>query len=174
MKNSEERPKAASAGSIRGDAVVSGGAEHKRVEATRAYLASIVESSDDAILGKSIEGVIQSWNAGAERLYRYPASEIIGQSVFLLVPPDRQEEVGGFLERIKQGEAVKHYETVRVAKGGRHIHVSVTISPIKDASGEVVRASSVVRDITERKRAEGKRPVWAVWTGVGFMCPRGR
>lgn len=128
--------------------------ERRQAEKARAHLASIVESSEDAILGKSTEGVIESWNAGAERLYGYTASEAIGKSIFLLVPPDRREEVEGFLQRIKQGEAVKHHETVRLAKGGRQVDVSVTISPIKNASGEVVGASAVARDISELKRAE--------------------
>ena len=129
-------------------------AGHKRAEVARAYLASIVESSDDGIIGKSPEGVIQSWNAGAERLYGYTAAEAIGQSIFLLVPPDRREEVEGFLNRIKQGKGIEHHETVRVTKYGRRIDVSVTISPLKNDSGEVVGASTIARDIIARKRAE--------------------
>ena len=129
-------------------------AEHKRAEEARAYLAAIVESSDDGIISKSPEGVIQSWNAGAERLYGYTAAEVIGQSIFLLVPPDRREEVTGFLNRIKQGVGIEHFETVRVTKNGRRIDVSVTISPLRNASGEVVGASMISRDISARKRAE--------------------
>jgi PAS domain S-box-containing protein len=128
--------------------------ERKRAEAARDFLASIVESSDDAIIGKSTEGVIHSWNAGAERLYGYTASEMIGQSIFLLVPPERHEEVAGFLKRIKQGERIAHHTAVRLRKGGGLIDVSVTISPLKNARGEVVGASTIARDITERMRAE--------------------
>jgi PAS domain S-box-containing protein len=128
--------------------------ERKRAEESRAYLASIVESSDDAIVGESPEGVIRSWNRGAERLYGYAASEVLGQSVLLLVPPERQEELAGLLRRIRQGEAIEHHETTRVTKGGRRIDVSVSISPLKSAGGEVVGASTIARDITERKRVD--------------------
>jgi two-component system CheB/CheR fusion protein len=129
--------------------------ERKRAEEARAYLASIVESADDTIIGKSMEGVIQSWNAGAERLYGYAASEVIGQSILLLIPPERHEEAADFLRRIKRGERIDHHETVRVTKGGRLIHVSVTISPLKNPSGEVIGASTTARDITERKAGGG-------------------
>jgi PAS domain S-box-containing protein len=128
----------------------------KDAEEVQGYLASIVESSDDAIVGKSPEGVIRSWNAGAEGLYGYTASEMIGHSVFLLVPPERRQEVVDFLNRTKEGEGIKHHETVRVTKGGRRIDVSITISPLKNASGEVVGVSTIARDLTERDRAEGE------------------
>ena len=127
-----------------------------RAEEANAYLASIVQSSDDAIIGKSLEGVIQSWNGGAEKLYGYSASEAIGQSVLLLVPPERHDEVADFLRQIRQGGRIEHYETQRVTKGVRIIDVSVTISPRKNAGGEVVGASTVARDITEPKRAEAE------------------
>jgi PAS domain S-box-containing protein len=128
--------------------------KRKLAEATRDYLASIVESSEDAIIGKSLEGIIQTWNHGAEKLYGYAASEVIGQSVLALVPAERHEEVDDFLNRIKHGERIEPHETVRVAKGGGRLDVSVTISPLKDARGEVVGASTVAHDITARKRAE--------------------
>jgi two-component system cell cycle sensor histidine kinase/response regulator CckA len=128
--------------------------ERKQAEEARARLASIVESSEDAIISKSCDGVIQSWNRGAEMLYGYTASEMIGQSVYLLAPQDRASEVASLLERVSRGERVEHHETVRVRKDGRLTNVSVSISPVKDARGSVVGAASIARDITERKRAE--------------------
>ncbi len=127
--------------------------ERKRVEEERAYLASMVESSDDAIIGRSPEGIIQTWNLGAERLYGYTAQEAIGQPITLIVPPDRLDEVVTS-ERLGHGERIEQRETVRVGKDGRRIDVSVSISPIKDSSGRVIGAASAARDITERKRAE--------------------
>jgi PAS domain S-box-containing protein len=115
-----------------------------------------VESSDDAIIGKSTEGIIQSWNAGAEKLYGYSAAEIIGQSLYLIVPPERREEVVDFRNRIKRGEGIHHHETVRVTKANRRIDVSVTISPLKNPRGEIVGAAEVARDITELKYLENQ------------------
>jgi PAS domain S-box-containing protein len=128
--------------------------DRRRAEATRYQLAAIVESSDDAILGKTLEGMILSWNSGAERIYGYSAEEVVGRPVSLLVPPDRTDEVPKILDRIKRGEGIEHYETVRVRKDGRHIDVALTISPIRDAVGKIVGASTIARDITERKQAE--------------------
>jgi PAS domain S-box-containing protein len=128
--------------------------KRKRAEASRDYLASIVESSDDAIIGKTLEGVIRSWNAGAEKQYGYTASEVIGQSISLLVPPERRQEVEDSLNRIKGGEQIAPHETVRVRKDGKRIDVSLTISPLKNEHGEVVGASTVARDITERRELE--------------------
>jgi two-component system cell cycle sensor histidine kinase/response regulator CckA len=128
--------------------------ERTRGEEARAHLASIVESSEDAIISKSCDGVIQSWNRGAEKLYGYTASEMIGQSIRVLAPPDRASEVASLLDRVSRGERVEHHETVRVRKDGRPTNVSVSISPVKDASGRVVGAATIARDITERKRAE--------------------
>jgi PAS domain S-box-containing protein len=128
--------------------------KRKLAEATRDYLASIVESSEDAIIGKNLEGIIQTWNHGAEKLYGYAASEVIGQSVLLLVPAERHKEVEGFLNRIKRGERIEPHETVRVAKGGGRLDVAVTISPLKNAGGEIAGASTVARDITERRELE--------------------
>jgi PAS domain S-box-containing protein len=124
-----------------------------RAEEERAYLASIVESSDDAIIGRSMEGIIQSWNRGAERLYGYTAQEAIGRPIAMLIPPDRAEEFVSS-DRLKQGEWIEEQETVRVGKDGRRIDVSVIISPMKDAAGRVVGAATIARDITERKRAQ--------------------
>jgi PAS domain S-box-containing protein len=128
--------------------------ERKRAEEARAYLASIVESSDDAIIGKSTEGVIRSWNLGAERLYGYTRSEVLGKSVFILVPRERHEEAADFLNRVRQGVAIEHHETIRITKAGERINVSVTISPLRSTSGEITGASTVARDISARKRAE--------------------
>ena len=132
------------------------GIERHRAEAARAHLAAIVESSQDAIFSKSCEGVIQSWNRGAEELFGYTAAEIVGQSVSLLAPPDRLPEVESFLHRIRRGERVESHETVRVHKDGKPIDVSVTISPIMDPRRRVIGAATIARDITERKQAEEK------------------
>ena len=118
-------------------------------------LASIVESSDDAIVSKSLDGVISSWNRSAERMFGYSAGEAIGQNITLIVPTDRRDEEATILERLRQGERVDHFETVRVRKDGTTLDVSLTISPVKDTSGQVIGASKVARDITERKRTEG-------------------
>ena len=128
--------------------------ERKRAEEMRAYLASIVESSDDAIIGKNTEGIIQSWNEGAEKLYGYSAAEAIGRSLDIIVPTEKRDEFEGFLNRIKRGEGIKNYETARVTRSGLRIAVSVTISPLRIRSSEVIGASAVARDITERKQAE--------------------
>lgn len=118
------------------------------------WLSSIIESADDAIISKTLEGIIMSWNRGAERLFGYTADEIIGKSVTVLIPPDHIDEEPLILARIKAGERVEHYETVRVGKGGRLVDISLTVSPIKDATGTIIGASKVARDISDRKRAE--------------------
>ena len=128
--------------------------ELKRAGETLSRLASIVESSDDAIIGKTIDGVIVSWNPSAERIYGYSQQEMIGQSISVLVPIDHPDEVVQILEKIRRGERVDHFETVRLTKDGRHIDVALTVSPIKDATGEITGASTTARDITQRKRAE--------------------
>jgi len=128
--------------------------ELKRAGETLSRMAAIVESSDDAIIGKTLDGVITSWNPAAERIYGYSAAEVIGQSVSLLVPPDHPDELRHILEQIRRGERVDHVETIRMRKDGQPIHVSLTVSPIKDATGQITGASTIARDITERKRAE--------------------
>jgi PAS domain S-box-containing protein len=120
------------------------------------WLASIVESSDDAIIGKSLDGIITSWNKGAERLFGYMAEEVVGKPITILIPPDRYDEERTILERIKRGEAINHYETVRHRKDGSSIVISLAISPVKDAEGRIVGASKIARDITEQKRAEAR------------------
>ena len=122
-------------------------------DATAAQLAAIVEWSDDAISGKTLEGIITTWNRAAERLYGYTASEIVGRSVSLLVPPDRPDEVPGILARLARGETVDRYRSVRRRKDGRLVDVSLTVSPILDASGFVIGASTIARDISEQVEA---------------------
>jgi len=120
----------------------------------RSRLASIIDSSEDAILSKGMDGTITTWNRGAERIYGYSPDEVVGKHISLLVPADRPSEVAEILEKISKGERVEHHETVRVAKDGRHLDVSVSISPLRNAIGEVVGASVIARDITAQKRAE--------------------
>ena len=120
----------------------------------RALLAAVVESSDDAIITKTLDGTITSWNASAVRLLGYAAAEIIGQPITVLIPPDRQEEERHIIANLRAGNRIEHYETVRVAKDGRLIEVSLTISPLRDQTGEIVGASKILRDVTERKRIE--------------------
>jgi PAS domain S-box-containing protein len=119
-----------------------------------AILAAIVESSDDAIVSKDLNGRILSWNAGAERLFGYSANEAIGRSITLIIPPDRHDEERGILARLRRGERIEHFETVRVTKDGRPIDISLTVSPLRDRTGRVVGASKVARDMTARKRSE--------------------
>jgi PAS domain S-box-containing protein len=126
----------------------------KQAEETKAKLAAIVESSDDAIVSKSLEGIITSWNRGAERIFGYTREEAIGQPVTMLIPVDRHSEEPLILERLKRGERVDHYETVRVRKDGTQLDISLTISPVRDAAGRIVGASKIARDITERKQTE--------------------
>jgi PAS domain S-box-containing protein len=117
-------------------------------------LAAIVDSSDDAIVSKDLDGVITSWNKGAERLFGYTEAEALGQSIMMLIPPNRVQEETAILDQIKRGERVDHFETIRVRKDGTRLNISLSISPIKDPKGRVVGASKVARDITERVRQE--------------------
>src|SRR6267154_2696199 len=117
-------------------------------------LAAIVDSSDDAIIGKDLNSIITNWNQGAERIFGYSAEEMIGTSIMRLIPPERQGEEEEILSCLKRGERFEHFETVRTTKEGRPLHVSLTISPIKDANGRVVGASKIARDITDRKLSE--------------------
>ncbi|MGE0705240.1 MAG: PAS domain S-box protein [Vicinamibacterales bacterium] len=123
----------------------------------QARLAAIVESSDDAIISKDLNGVITSWNAGAERLFGYTPSEAIGQPITFLIPAGRHHEEPGILRRIRRGERIAHFETVRMRKDGTYVDISLTVSPILDGNGIVIGASKVARDISERKRAEEQR-----------------
>jgi PAS domain S-box-containing protein len=128
--------------------------ERKQAEEERARLAAIVESSGDAIISKDLSGIVSSWNRSAEQLFGYSAQEMIGQPITRVIPPERLHEETDFLARLRAGECIDHYETVRVDKQGRRIDVSVTLSPICDSAGAVVGISKSVRDVTERKNAE--------------------
>ncbi len=127
---------------------------------TARLLASIVESSNDAIIGKSLEGIIQSWNAAAEQLFGYTAEQAVGQHISLIIPPERLTEEDQIIASLSAGKRIEHFETERVRSDGQRITVSLTISPIKDESGNVVGASKIVRDVTERKRAESDRQMF--------------
>ena len=128
--------------------------DRKEAIAKLAQLAAIVESSDDAILGKTLEGRVTSWNKGAERIFGYEADEMIGQPITRIIPPELHGEEKGILARLRRGERIQHYETTRVTKDGSRIDISLTVSPLRDEAGKVIGASKVARDITERKRAE--------------------
>jgi len=128
--------------------------DRKRAEETKQRLSSIVQFSNDAIISKNLDGIMESWNAGAERIFGYTAKEAIGQSVEMLIPPDRIHEEGKIINRIRCGERIEHYETVRRRKDGSLIDISLTVSPIMDADGWVIGASKIARDITERKQSE--------------------
>jgi PAS domain S-box-containing protein len=134
--------------------VTNGSADSEADHAAR-RLAAIVESSDDAIASKNLNGIVQSWNTGAEKIFGYRPEEIIGKSITILIPPERRAEERMIVDKIRRGQRVQHYETVRVRKDGSLIDVSLTISPIRDSSGKVIAASKIARDITERKRSEG-------------------
>src|SRR5262249_20118526 len=120
------------------------------------WLASIVESSDDVIVSKSLDGIVTSWNKGAERIFGHTAAEAIGQPITIVIPEDRQDEERDILTRIRRGERIDHFETVRQRKDGSLIVVSLTVSPVKNAEGKVVGASKIARDITEQKRTQDR------------------
>lgn len=117
------------------------------------YLAAIVDSSDDAIIGKTLDGTIISWNKGAERIYGYAAEEVLGKRISIILPPERPDELPKIMERLRRGERVDHYQTVRVRKDGTRIDVSVTISPVRGPDGRILGASAVARDITAQQEA---------------------
>ena len=127
-----------------------------RLKADKAIglLAAIVDSSDDAIISKTLDGVITSWNAGAERLFGYTAREAVGQHISLLIPINRRDEEAAILERLRRGERIDHFDTVRVQKDGTTLDISLTISPVRDAAGKIIGASKIARDVTQRKRVE--------------------
>lgn len=139
---------------MRGDD--SAGTKQDIVKDISLHYAAIIESSDDAIIGKTLDGVIISWNSGAERIFGYSAREAIGKPALMLFPEDRMNEETAILRQIALGKRVDSFETVRLRKDRMPIHVSVSISPIKDSSGRIVGASKIARDITERKNAEEK------------------
>ena len=122
----------------------------------RSWLASIVDFSEDAIISKALDGTITSWNKGAERIYGYTPEEVIGKHISILAPGDRADEIPGILEKISRGQSVEHYESERVTKDGRRLNVSISVSPLRDAGGEITGASAIARDITAQKRAESQ------------------
>ena len=129
-------------------------AADQRASIGQAFLASIVESSEDAIVSKDLNGIIDTWNQGAERIFGYTAEEAIGQSITILIPPELHDEEAKILERIRNGQRIEHYETMRRRKDGYRLEISLTISPIRAADGTIVGASKIARDITDRRRAE--------------------
>jgi PAS domain S-box-containing protein len=144
------------------------------------FLAAIVQSSDDAIIGKKLDGTILSWNAAATKMYGFSDKQAIGKSIQIVVPPDREDEIPQILDKIRRGEIVDHYETMRMSKDGRQFHVSLTVSPIRDMAGNIVGASTIARDISQRVQVEEALarqkvvqaildisiPVMQVWKGV--------
>ncbi len=142
---------------LRSDALQSAGSIlslRQREEEERARLAAIVDSSDDAIVSKTLEGIIRTWNPGAQRIFGYTAAEVIGKPITLLIPPDRLSEETAILQQLRRGERIEHYETIRVHKDGTPLDVSLTVSPIRDRSGTIIGASKIARDITGRRRME--------------------
>jgi PAS domain S-box-containing protein len=131
--------------------------ERKEAERVAQRFAAIVESSGDAILSKDLNGTITTLNHGAERLFGYTAEELIGKPVIILIPPDRHDEETLILDRIRRGECIDHYETIRRHKDGSLIEISLTVSPIKDANGRIIGASKIARDITERRRSQERQ-----------------
>jgi PAS domain S-box-containing protein len=128
--------------------------ERKQAERATFLLGAIVDSSDDAIISKDLNGIITSWNKGAERLFGYVAEEVIGKPITILIPPDRLAEEPAILARLRRGERVDHFETIRRRKDGSLLDISLSISPVKDRQGTIIGASKIARDITERKRAQ--------------------
>src|SRR5438552_12182852 len=128
--------------------------ETKERPSDRGLLASIVNESEDAIISKDLDGIITSWNRGAQRIFGYKAEEVIGRPVSILIPPDRADEEPGILDRIRHGERVEPYETIRRRKDGSFVEISLRVSPLRDASGKVVGASKIARDISEQRRAQ--------------------
>ena len=140
--------------------------ERKRLSLAQSYLAAIVESSDDAIIAKDLDGVITSCNPAAQRLFGYAATELIGQPVRMLIPPDRQYEEDEILARMRRGERIEHFETVRATKDGQPLDISLTVSPVRDESGAIIGVSKIARDITERKRAAAELALQQEWFRV--------
>ena len=137
--------------------------DRRRAERAQAYLAAIIDSADDAIVAKDLDGIIQSWNAGAERVFGFTAAEIVGKPVRLLIPADRQSEEDAILAKLRRGERVDHFETVRQRKDGRLIHVSLTVSPVRDTNGVIIGASKIARDITAQKQAAAELAAQQAW-----------
>jgi sigma-B regulation protein RsbU (phosphoserine phosphatase) len=131
-------------------------APHDPLGESRRFLSAIVESSNDAIIGQSLDGIIVSWNAGAQSIYGYGGDEVMGKSISILAPADRPDEIAQILKRVARGEKVAHLETLRVRKDGSAVDVSLTVSPVRNDVGEVVGGATIARDIGERKQREEK------------------
>jgi PAS domain S-box-containing protein len=131
--------------------------DHINAEGVMAHMAAIVESSEDAIVSKDLNGIITTWNKGAQKLFGYTAEEVIGNSIAILIPRDRENEESYIIDRIRRGEEVNHYETARRRKDGSEVDISLTVSPIPDSSGKIIGASKIARDITKRKQMEAER-----------------
>jgi PAS domain S-box-containing protein len=131
-------------------------AAYKAVTSTETgrWLSAIVESSDDAIVSKDLNGIVQTWNPGAQKIFGYTPEEIIGRPINLIIPPELQDEERSFLERLRSGQSINHFETVRLNKNGKRVNISLMISPVRDSFGRVVGASKIARDITIHRRAE--------------------
>src|ERR1700761_194503 len=125
-------------------------ADKTKQDLERARLAAVVDSSHDAIVSKTLDGHIQTWNAAAERLFGYSAAEVVGKPITLIIPRELQAEEGQILARLRRGERVDHFETVRLTKAGRRIPVSLTVSPVRNSEGTIIGASKIARDISER------------------------
>ena len=135
--------------------------ERRKAEEAQFRLSAIVESSDDAIVSKKLDGVITSWNAAATHIFGFTPDEVIGRSITIIIPPDLQSEEKTILSRLRKGERIEHYETVRMTKSGKKLDVSLTISPVRDSKGHIIGASKIARDITDRKQAEQSRNLLA-------------
>src|SRR5436309_4949578 len=131
--------------------------DRRRLDDERSRLAAIIDSSDDAIVSKTLDGVITSWNHGAERIFGWTAAEAVGRHITLIIPRERHTEEDEVLARIRRGEKIDHFETVRVTKDGQLLNISLTGSPVKDGTGRIVGASQIARDVTDRRRLEDER-----------------
>lgn len=140
------------------EALMSGQSAQQELSKYKQYLAAIVESSDDAIVSKTLDGIVTSWNKGAERIFGYTADEMVGQPLLKIFPPDRADEETHILSKLRAGEKVDHFQTIRLHKSGRQIHLSVTVSPIYNVTGQIIGASNIGRDITEKLHAE--KMIW--------------
>ena len=134
-----------------------------------ARLAAIIESSDDAIVGKTLGGVITSWNQAAERIFGYTAAEAVGQQITLIIPEERRSEEAEVLARLVRGERIEHFETIRRTKDGRSVEISLTVSPIRDSSGRIIGASKTARDISDRRRLEHERQMQTLKRELGRL-----
>src|SRR5579862_5620731 len=124
------------------------------LDGVASLLSAIIASSDDAIVSKTLDGIITSWNTAAEKIFGYTAEEAIGRSIRMIIPPELQAEEDYVLSQLRRGEKIDHFETVRQTKDGRRLNISLTISPIKDAAGQIIGASKVARDVTKQKQAD--------------------